>query len=462
MTDTLHGDLLTLRYVTLDDALAWLWAANPKVHDADGLLASIRTYGFRDPSIYDGTLPGIAAGNGRLQALEQLRTAGDHAPRGVALDDTGNWHVPIIFGADAVSQAMAEAFGLDHNQLTIVGFKRDDIPRLWRQNDYLALLKRLSDEDAVPVSVAADDVGDWLALLDEAVVSEGTDPGPDIDRAAELRKQWGTEPGQLWEIPSLTVPGRCHRLLCGDSTNPDDVLRLMDGQRSRLFATDPPYLVDYDGKNHPHAWGKSDQSDKKNKDWSETYKDWDQAVQGDGLYDGFVKTAVECAITEDAAWYCWHASKRQAMLEAVWEQHGAFVHQQIIWVKSRPILTRSWYMWQHEPCFFGWVKGNKPARYADDYPATVWHFPTIAPGQSTDHPTSKPVDLFMIPMQQHSRIGDVCYEPFSGSGSQHVAGEMTGRLVYGMEIAPEFVAVILERLAGMGLEPHLVQNRVTT
>jgi len=58
--------------------------------------------------------------------------------------------------------------------------------------------------------------------------------------------------------------------------------------------------------------------------------------------------------TDEAAWYCWHASRKQALLESVWEKHGAFVHQQIIWLKDRPILTRSWYMWQHEPCFFGW------------------------------------------------------------------------------------------------------------
>jgi len=88
----------------------------------------------------------------------------------VALDAEGRWHVPLIFGADAVSQAKAEAFGLDHNQLTLVGFDRDDIPRLWNQGDYLTLLKRLVDEDVVPVSVDNDAVDDWLALLDEAVV----------------------------------------------------------------------------------------------------------------------------------------------------------------------------------------------------------------------------------------------------------------------------------------------------
>ena len=82
----------------------------------------------------------------------------------------------------------------------------------------------------------------------------------------------------------------------------------------------------------------------------------------------------------------------------------------------------------------------------------------VVDGTETDHPTSKPVELFAIPISQHTRAGEVCYEPFSGSGSQHVAGEQLGRLVVGLELQPEFCAVILERLAGMGLQPALVEG----
>ena len=100
----------------------------------------------------------------------------------------------------------------------------------------------------------------------------------------------------------------------------------MNGERAVLFATDPPYLVDYDGSNHPT----------RNKDWSQSYGNtWDDPSQGAELYDGFISAAVAEAITEDAAWYCWHASRRQAMPEACWEKAGAFVHQQIIWGEGR-------------------------------------------------------------------------------------------------------------------------------
>ena len=93
----------------------------------------------------------------------------------------------------------------------------------------------------------------------------------------------------------------------GDSTKADDVRRLMNGERAALFASDPPYLVDYDGSNHPT----------RNKDWSPSYGvTWDDSSQGAELYDGFIRAAIAEAITEDAAWYCWHASRRQAMLEA--------------------------------------------------------------------------------------------------------------------------------------------------
>ncbi len=303
-----------------------------------------------------------------------------------------------------------------------------------------------------------------LAMLTETALAAGVDlspyrdtepplpQDPEADDFGEVR----VKPGDLWLIESRSLPGQGHRLLCGDSTAQADVARLMDGRRAALFATDPPYLVDYDGTNHPHKWHEDPAA--KNKDWSAGYHDWDDSSQGEALYDGFVAAAIAEAIAPDAAWYCWHASRRQALLEAVWTRHGAFVHQQIIWVKDRPVLTRSWYMWQHEPCFFGWIRGQKPKRAAADYPRTVWQIPTIAPGTSTDHPTSKPIEVFCIPMEQHTAPGEVCYEPFAGSGSQLVTGERLGRLVYALEIAPRYCEVTLRRLEEMGCTVRLAER----
>lgn len=314
------------------------------------------------------------------------------------------------------------------------------------------VLQVIKSENPTAVEGLWDERG-WRDLLnqlnDETVEGEDAPPAKP-DKAVELRQKWGTEPGQIWIIPSKTTPGRTHRLMCGDSTVPEQVRRLMTGQRAVLFATDPPYLVDYTGTNHPKAQG--------NKDWSEFYKDWDSSTQGVELYDGFIEAAIAEAITEDAAWYCWHASRRQAMLEDCWVRHGAFVHQQIIWVKDRPTLTRSWYLWAHEPCLMGWIKGSKPRRATDEILRSIWELKVPDGDEHVEHPTQKPIEVFTRPMQQHTYPGDICYEPFSGSGSQIVAAEMIGRLCFAMEKAPEFVAVQLQRFADMGLEPALETN----
>ena len=145
------------------------------------------------------------------------------------------------------------------------------------------------------------------------------------------------------------------------------------------------------------------------------------------------------------------------MLEAVWNEVGAFMHQQIIWVKSRPVLTYSVYMWAHEPCMFGWIKGQKPSverKQEGGYPATVWEVPS-AEVETNEHPTSKPNRLFAIPMQLHTQANDLCYEPFSGSGSQLIAAEQLGRRCYAIELEPRFVDVAIsrwERLTGKKAE----------
>ncbi len=246
-----------------------------------------------------------------------------------------------------------------------------------------------------------------------------TDPRVPLDKAGELRKKWGTVSGQLWQIGA-------HRLLCGDSTQPRDVVSLMGDERAVLFATDPPYAVGYTGGSHPQSWGNHGATNR-NKDWSDHYLEANPAdiesseESGIELYRGFVKVALEHAIRRSAAWYCWHASKRQAMVERVWNEFGAFVHQQIVWVKSRPVLTYSTYLWQHEPCLFGWIKGEAPRNFraqvgeaADGFPTTVWEIPS-SEVESDAHPTSKPCKLFALPMEMHTEPGDLCYEPFSGS-----------------------------------------------
>lgn len=298
-----------------------------------------------------------------------------------------------------------------------------------------AVLKALVDAGGVNLSSLFSDK-ELQAILAGEIDAELQGGHTDPDDVPAVRKT-RIKPGDLFALGH-------HRLLCGDSTDADQVARLMDGQRALLFATDPPYLVDYDGQNHPQKWG---DSPTKNKNWSGTYREWDASTQGVEFYEHFVKVAIEVAIDPRAAWYCWHASRRQAMLEQVWEKAGAFVHQQLIWVKTRPVLTRSVYLWQHEPCFFGWTKSKKPfvrKGFEDGHPTTVWAIPS-SEVESKDHPTSKPTRCFTLPMQLHTQPGDVCFEPFSGSGSQIIAAEQTQRRCFALEIEPVFIQVAIDR-----------------
>ncbi len=404
---------------------------NPRKNDhaVDQMAKAIVEFEFRIPIVaHSNGL--VVDGHLRLKAARQL----------------GLEIVPVVL-ADDLSETQIKAFRVAVNQSAH-----------WAEWDEPLLAEELLDLEQNGYNMALlgfpEDQLDRL-LASNAAMEENADLAHE-DVVPDPPLQPVSRPGDLWLLGE-------HRLLCGDSTKADDVARVMHGRKAVLFATDPPYLVDYDGTNHPSKKNAPDKNraDKnkadKNKDWGNSYGiTWDDSSQGPELYEAFIKAAIDNAILPNAAWYCWHASRRQAMLEEVWEKAGAFVHQQIVWTKDRGILTRSHYLWKHEPCFFGWLKGNKPPRVSDDYPTTVWELPTVKVGEKTDHPTSKPIDVFAIPMRQHAKAGEVCYEPFSGSGSQIIAGETTGRRVYAIEISPQYVDVGVSRWqTGTGREAIL-------
>jgi len=392
---------LVIEYHGLDRLVPY--ARNARTHSEAQLAeiaGSIREFGFVNPVLIaeDGT---IIAGHGRVLAARQL-------------------------GMDAVPSIRLTGLSDSQRRALVLADNRIALNAGW---DEALLALELSDlkEAGFDLGIMGFEDGELDRLLAGAEAENETSTPPVI--IPEPPRHPASRTGDLWLLGD-------HRLLCGDSTSHDDVRRLMNGERAVLFATDPPYLVDYDGSNHPT----------RNKDWSASYgTTWDDSSQGAELYDGFIAAAVAEAITEDAAWYCWHASRRQAMLEACWEKTGAFVHQQIIWVKDRGVLTRSHYLWKHEPCFMGWRRPNRPPKVADQTLPSTWEMPSFARDERPDHPTPKPLDAFGIPMRQHVARGGLCYEPFSGSGSQIMAGEVNGRRVFAMEISPAYVDVAVER-----------------
>jgi ParB-like chromosome segregation protein Spo0J len=242
----------------------------------------------------------IVAGHGRLLAAQHL-----------GLD-----HVPVI-RLSHLTPEQVRAYRIADNRLSELSG--------WDGELLAAELHALNAAgfDLDLTGFEGEDLERLLAPLDDdGLAGEDVIPEPPMNPVSR--------PGDLWLLGD-------HRLLCGDSTKAADVSRVMDGKRAILFATDAPYLVDYDGTNHPSKQGWPD----KNKDWSESYGiTWDDSSQGPELYEGFIKAAIEHAILPNAAWYCWHAGRRQATVESVSEKYDAFVHQQIVWAKDRGILTR--------------------------------------------------------------------------------------------------------------------------
>ncbi|MFH1184477.1 MAG: hypothetical protein V1755_05500 [Chloroflexota bacterium] len=146
----------------------------------------------------------------------------------------------------------------------------------------------------------------------------------------ELAKKWGTAAGQLWRIPSIAGPGE-HRILCGDSTSMADMDRLCGDMKPKLLATDPPYLVDYNGGNHPdkHHFSKSGRMSTVTKEW-DAYIDPEASVD---FYRDFLRVAL-AHCDDNIAVYQWHASRRQHLVHAAWEANNIIEHQQVIWRKN--------------------------------------------------------------------------------------------------------------------------------
>ncbi len=383
-------------------------AANPRrISDAEleALTRSLREYGFLQPVIARREDKTVIGGHQRLLAARRL----------------GMKTVPVIFVDLTVEQARVLNLALNR----ISGSWDEEL--LARM---LADLRPVEDVDLTLSGFTEDELGKLLKSLDVREKRERAEAGFDVEAALEAaRRATRAQRGELWALGD-------HRLLIGDSTDTGAVARLFaHGEKASLMATDPPYLVDYQGGNHPQS--KTNSRKTKDKHWDD-YHDPDAAV---AFFANFIRAALPHLIP-NAAIYQWHAHRRQALVEQAWTQAGLLVHQQIIWAKEHGVLTHSHYLWQHEPCFYGWVEGQKPKRKPPSNTGTVWHIPNESLGV---HPTQKPLAVFERPIEYHTRAGDICYEPFAGSGTQFIAAERTGRVCYGMELDPHYGSVVLAR-----------------
>jgi DNA modification methylase len=269
-----------------------------------------------------------------------------------------------------------------------------------------------------------DDLAALIFVNNKALIKDGkTDP----DEVPEPPKEPITKPGDLW------LMGK-HRIKCGDSTDAECVALLMNGEKAVLMQTDPPYGIGY-VKNAKSKHQSIGHADIENDD-----------LNGEKL-QAFLEACIRAALPSlraDCAFYLWHPMLTQGTFFAAAAAAAAdiLIHRQIIWQKPSMVFGRGDYHWQHELCFYGWVRGNRPPFYGSRNQTTLW---AIGRETSKDHPTAKPVDLWRRPIENHTKSGEIMYESFSGSGSQIIAAEMNARSCYAMEIAPQYVDVSVIR-----------------
>lgn len=261
---------------------------------------------------------------------------------------------------------------------------------------------------------------EFLETLEPVII-----PSIDEDEIEQLPANPVSKLGDLYILGN-------HRLMCGDSTNPGHVSRLLDGSNPILMVTDPPYGVNYEpewrkdaGLNNSQNMGKVLNDDRY--DWSDAYS----------LFTGDVA-------------YIWHPSKYTHKFAEHIENNGFDLINLIVWSKNRFVLSRGDYHHQHEPLWYGVKKGTNHNWQGKRDQSTIWEIDNYAGGatdgqEQTGHGTQKPIECMLRPIMNNSKVGESVYDPFGGSGTTLIAAQRSKRNCYMMELSPAYIDVIVKR-----------------
>ncbi len=381
-----------------------------------GLRSSVERFGLVEPIVWNRLSGRVVGGHQRLNVLRQIGETETQVVV-VNLDETEEKALNVALNNPAIAGEFT--VGL-HTLLAEIDAAMPELSEMLRFDDLADLTKK---------------------LLADLTPNDGMTDSDDVPEAPD---EPITQSGDLWVMGN-------HRLVCGDSGNSNVLELLMDGQTAKLYATDPPYGVGYDGTSHPQNARDKDggrEPGTQNKDWSDEY--WDH-FNSPTEFEGFLERIFLNAkryVTEDGAWYCWYASATSQNFRRAWEIAGIRYHQTITWVKPTHVLGFSMWNYRTEPCLMGWQQGHKPEALpvTDEY-SNAWEVDWEGKARCTDgqHPTQKPVRLFELPMLKHTRPGDICLETFAGSGSQVLAAERLDRRCFAIERMPKFCDVIVRR-----------------
>lgn len=387
---------------------------NPRKNDpaVEAVANSIRQFGFKVPVIIDKNNV-IVCGHTRVKAAKKL-----------GLDT-----VPCIV-ADDLSEEQIRAFRLADNKVSELA--EWDFTML---DEELELIKDIDMEQFGFEKKAA---------TPEDVKEDDYDP-TDI-----LQEDPKSKPGEMYKLGD-------HILIVGDSTQTEDVDRLMGEDKADLVVTDPPYNV-----NVTNSKGMKIQND-------------NMAKQE--FHDFLVKCFKNLAdhLKNGGSFYVWLASSEWINFETALNENNLKVRQELIWNKNSANLSRSDYHWKHEPCMYGWKEGA--AHYfIDEYTHTsVFEdkkeeyskmkkeellkiieemlqpkdFTTVIdekkPVANDLHPTMKPLKLISRLVNNSSRPGEIVLDLFGGSGSTLIVCEQMGRKCRMVEYDPRYADAIIDR-----------------
>lgn len=234
-----------------------------------------------------------------------------------------------------------------------------------------------------------------------------------------------TEPKS--KLGDLYILGN-HRLLCGDSTNPQHVERLLNGENPILMVTDPPYGVNYEPEwrnNISDAHGVVKNIGKvlndDRYDWSEAYS----------LFAGDVA-------------YVWHSVRYIHKFAENIENCGFDLINLIIWSKQNYPISRGDYHHRFESSWYAVRKNKRHNWQGKRDQSTVWEIDNIKE-ETYGHSTQKPLECMLRPILNNSTPGEGVYDPFGGSGTTLIACEKSKRNCYMMELSPAYADLIVNR-----------------
>jgi DNA modification methylase len=381
------------------------YAKNSMQHPAaqiEKIMASMAEFGWTNPLLVADN--DLIAGHARLVAALQIAEAGLVIP-----GNKDPWAGPTV-DLSHLTKNQRAAYVIADNRLARDG-KFD--------NGLLAEELGWLSDDGFDIGLIGFEDDELALLLGGVAPGEGPDP----DDVPETPVHPVTQPGDIW------ICGK-HRICCADSRDPQMVSDLLNGVEPHLMITDPP-CADYDPEDRGRARNADGKALSTGKHRStskvEDVADWTEAYR---LFPGDVA-------------YVWHAAINPGATQKSLEAAGFRIRMQIIRAKSSFVVSRGHYHLQHEPCFYA-VREKKTAHWVGDRKqSTLWEIDKAPKNSSLS--TEKPVECMLRPMENNSSTGQVVYDPFLGSGSTIMAGQLSGRFVYGCEVEPAIVDVAVLR-----------------